>query len=51
MEVDRYLYLKLPFGARGLYVERMCEIVMVEGGHTISLLLSIGRNGGAFDSS
>ena len=50
-EVDRYLYLGLPFGAKGLDTGRMCEISIAKGVRMASLFHSIGCNGGGFSTA
>ena len=44
-EVDKYEYLGLPFGAKGLDTGRMCKVSVAKAVRTARLLHTIGCNG------
>ena len=50
-EVDRYKYLGLPFGAKGMDTRRMCEVSIAKGVRTAGLFYSVGCNGGGFSTA
>ena len=50
-EIDRYKYLGLPFGAKGLDTGRMCEVGIAKAVRTARLFHSIGCNGGGFSTA
>ena len=50
-EVDRYKYLGLPFGAKGLDTGRMYEVSIARAVRTASLFHSIGCNGEGFSTA
>ena len=50
-EVDKYKYLGLPLGAKGLDTGRMCKVSIAKAVRTASLFHSIGCNGGGISTA